>query len=208
MKSTKTMIITAMFAAVIAVLAQIAFPLPSGVPVTLQTFAVALTGVVLGAKLGTISTFIYILLGAVGVPVFSGFNGGLGAIVGKTGGFIWGFLFLAFFAGAGAAMMKGAPDSVKKDASVYSRRLCPWNYRPPYLPCARDGAVCHSREHGLLAGGGSGFGSLSGQGCLFPGSCLHTGTSGTKAALPVFFSAKASTGEKSALTQSSSASRL
>ena len=116
MKSTKTMIITAMFAAVIAVLAQIAFPLPSGVPVTLQTFAVALTGVVLGAKLGTISTFIYILLGAVGVPVFSGFNGGLGAIVGKTGGFIWGFLFLAFFAGAGAAMMKGAPDSGKKDA--------------------------------------------------------------------------------------------
>ena len=78
MKSTKTMIITAMFAAVIAVLAQIAFPLPSGVPVTLQTFAVALTGVVLGAKLGTISTFIYILLGAVGVPVFSGLNGGLG----------------------------------------------------------------------------------------------------------------------------------
>ena len=116
MKSTKTMIITAMFAAVIAVLAQIAFPLPSGVPVTLQTFAVALTGVVLGAKLGTISTFVYILLGAVGVPVFSGFNGGLGAIVGKTGGFIWGFLFLAFFAGAGAAMMKGAPDSGKKDA--------------------------------------------------------------------------------------------
>ena len=48
MKSTKTMIITAMFAAVIAVLAQIDFPLPSGFPVTLETFAVALTGVVLG----------------------------------------------------------------------------------------------------------------------------------------------------------------
>ncbi len=116
MKSTKTMIVTAMFAALIAVLAQIAIPLPSGVPVTLQTFAVALTGIVLGAKLGTISTFIYILLGAVGAPVFSGFNGGLGAIVGKTGGFIWGFLFLVFFAGAGAAMMKGSSDSEKGDA--------------------------------------------------------------------------------------------
>ena len=99
-----------MFAAVIAVLAQIAIPLPSGVPVTLQTFAVALTGVVLGAKRGSIATFVYILLGAVGVPVFSGFNGGLGAIVGKTGGFIWGFLFLAFFAGLGAAMMAGSAD--------------------------------------------------------------------------------------------------
>ena len=91
-----------MFAAVIAVLAQIAIPLPSGVPVTLQTFAVALTAVVLGARLGSLSTLIYILLGAAGAPVFTGFYGGLGAIVGKTGGFIWGFLFLAFFTGAGA----------------------------------------------------------------------------------------------------------
>ena len=97
MKSTKKMIIVGMFAAVIAVLAQIAFPLPSGVPVTLQTFAVVLTGVVLGARLGTAATFVYILLGAVGVPVFSGLGGGLGVIVGKTGGFIWGFLFLSLF---------------------------------------------------------------------------------------------------------------
>jgi biotin transport system substrate-specific component len=99
MKSTKKMIIVGMFAAVIAVLAQIAFPLPSGVPVTLQTFAVVLTGVVLGARLGTAATFVYILLGAVGVPVFSGLGGGLGVIVGKTGGFIWGFLFLSLFSG-------------------------------------------------------------------------------------------------------------
>lgn len=99
MKSTKKMIIVGMFAAVIAVLAQIAFPLPSGVPVTLQTFAVVLTGVVLGARLGTAAAFVYILLGAVGVPVFSGLGGGLGVIVGKTGGFIWGFLFLSLFSG-------------------------------------------------------------------------------------------------------------
>ncbi|HJC25529.1 MAG TPA: biotin transporter BioY [Candidatus Eisenbergiella merdavium] len=113
MKSTKTMIIIAMFAAVIAVLAQIAIPLPSGVPVTLQTFAVALTAVVLGARLGSLSTLIYILLGAAGAPVFTGFNGGLGAIVGKTGGFIWGFLFLAFFTGAGAAVMTKTGEEEK-----------------------------------------------------------------------------------------------
>lgn len=142
MKSTKTMIITAMFAAVIAVLAQIAIPLPSGVPVTLQTFAVALTGVVLGAKLGTISTFIYILLGAVGVPVFSGFNGGLGAIVGKTGGFIWGFLFLAFFTGVGAAMMKGPADNEgngkgKRKTALASAAAC-------FLPGILGLLICHA----------------------------------------------------------------
>ncbi len=108
MKSTKKMIITGMFAAVIAILAQISIPLPSGVPITLQTFAVALTGAVLGAKLGTLATLIYILLGAVGVPVFAGLKGGLGVIVGKTGGFIWGFLFLALLCGIGASMKQKA----------------------------------------------------------------------------------------------------
>lgn len=110
MESTKTkkMIVTGMFAAVVAILAQISIPLPSGVPVTLQTFAVALTGVVLGAKLGTASTFVYILLGAVGVPVFAGLKGGLGVLAGKTGGFIWGFLFLALLCGLGASMKKKA----------------------------------------------------------------------------------------------------
>lgn len=108
MNSTKKTIVTGMFAAVIAVLAQISFPLPSGVPVTLQTFAVALTGVVLGRKLGTMATFIYILLGTVGVPVFAGFKGGLGVIAGKTGGFIWGFLFLALLCGIGSSMTRKA----------------------------------------------------------------------------------------------------
>lgn len=93
-----------MFAAVIGVLAQVAIPLPSGVPVTLQTFAVALTGVVLGAKLGTAATLVYVILGTVGVPVFTGFTGGPAVLFGKTGGFIWGFLFLACLAGLGTAV--------------------------------------------------------------------------------------------------------
>lgn len=102
--TTKTIVITGMFAAVIAVLAQIAIPMPSGVPITLQTFAVALTGAVLGAKLGTAAAGVYILLGAVGVPVFANFTGGLAIIAGKTGGFIWGFLFLALLCGAGTSL--------------------------------------------------------------------------------------------------------
>ena len=97
--NTKTIVMIGMFAAVLAVLSQISIPMPSGVPVTLQTFAVALTGFILGWKYGAISVGIYILLGTVGVPVFSNFSGGLGALFGKTGGFIWGFLFLAGFCG-------------------------------------------------------------------------------------------------------------
>ena len=88
--SAKDMAFTGMFAAVIAVLSQIAIPLPSGVPVTLQTFAVALAGYTLGMKLGGLSAIVYVLIGAVGVPVFSGFKGGLGSLTGPTGGFIWG----------------------------------------------------------------------------------------------------------------------
>lgn len=90
-----------MFAAVLAVLSQISIPIPSGVPITLQTFAAAMTGYVLAWKRGTASTFIYILLGAVGVPVFSGFRGGIQVLVNHTGGFIWGFIFMALFCGIG-----------------------------------------------------------------------------------------------------------
>ena len=82
--NTKTIVMIGMFAAVLAVLSQISIPMPSGVPVTLQTFAVALTGFILGWKYGAISVGIYILLGTVGVPVFSNFSGGLGALFGKT----------------------------------------------------------------------------------------------------------------------------
>lgn len=101
--STKNVIMIGMFAAVLAVLSQISIPMPSGVPVTLQTFAVALTAYVLGWKLGTMATLVFILVGAVGVPVFAGFSGGVQVVIGMTGGFIWGFLFMVLFCGMGAA---------------------------------------------------------------------------------------------------------
>ena len=93
--TTKSIVMAGMFAAVLAVLSQISIPMPSGVPVTLQTFAVALTGFVLGMKMGTAATAVYVLIGAVGAPVFAGFSGGLGILLGKTGGFIFGFLLMA-----------------------------------------------------------------------------------------------------------------
>jgi len=94
-----TIVLCALFAAITAVLSQIAIPMPSGVPVTLQTFAIALCGFYLCTARATVSTVVYVLLGAVGVPVFSGFKGGIASIVGPTGGFIIGFIAMAAISG-------------------------------------------------------------------------------------------------------------
>ena len=87
-----------MFAAFIAVCAWITIPV-GVIPITLQTFAVFLCAVTLGAKRGTLSVLVYILIGAVGVPVFSGFKGGIGTLLGATGGYIVGFIFSAILTG-------------------------------------------------------------------------------------------------------------
>lgn len=98
---TLNIVMTGMFSALLIVLSQLSIPTPTGVPITLQTFAVALTGVILGWKLGFLSTFIYILLGAVGLPVFANFKAGLQAIAGPTGGFLYGFLLMVILCGIG-----------------------------------------------------------------------------------------------------------
>ena len=91
-----------LFTAVIAVLAQISIPMPLGVPMTMQTFAITLAAVVLGAKRSTYSSLIYILLGAVGVPVLANFSGGLSKFIGPTGGFLISFPIMALIIGLGA----------------------------------------------------------------------------------------------------------
>ncbi len=80
-------------AALIAVCSWIS--IPSAVPFTLQTFAVFSILGLLGGQRGTVSVLVYILLGAVGLPVFSGFRGGIGVLLGTTGGYIAGFLLTA-----------------------------------------------------------------------------------------------------------------
>lgn len=104
--STKTITIVGMFAAVLCVLSVLTIPMPSGVPLTLQTFAVALCGYVCGLRRGTASVAVYLLLGTLGIPVFSGMHGGPSWLAGYTGGFLWGFLFLAALCGAGIAQRK------------------------------------------------------------------------------------------------------
>lgn len=96
----KMMIVSALFAAIIAVFAQITIPLPfSPVPITGQTLAIGLAATILGSRYGTLSVAIYLLLGAVGAPVFAGMSGGLGALIGPTGGYLVGFLPTAFIIG-------------------------------------------------------------------------------------------------------------
>ena len=95
-------VLCGLFAAIIAVLTLVTIPMPSGVPITLQTFAVALCGYSLGCAKGTAATFVYVALGAVGLPVFSGMKGGFSVLVGPTGGYIYGFVGMAVLCGLGA----------------------------------------------------------------------------------------------------------
>ena len=87
------MVYIAVFAVVMAVCSWIS--IPAQVPFTLQTFGVFMAVGVLGGKRGTIAVLVYILLGAIGIPVFAGFSGGIGALFGMSGGYIIGFLFSA-----------------------------------------------------------------------------------------------------------------
>ncbi len=106
-----------LFAAVLVVLSQISIPLPTGIPITLQTFAVALAAYTLGWKRGTLSVAVFLALGAVGIPVFANFTGGIAKFVGVTGGYLWGFLPMALLCGLAMAQWK-------KEPSVKNRILC------------------------------------------------------------------------------------
>lgn len=88
--SAKDTALIALMAVVIAVCSWIS--IPATVPFTLQTMGIFIALRLLGGKKGTLSVLVYILLGAVGLPVFSGFTGGLSKLVGPTGGYILGFL--------------------------------------------------------------------------------------------------------------------
>lgn len=97
----RPMILAAMFAALVGVSAQLQFRIPP-IPVqfTLQVLVVVLAGALLGARWGFISMLIYLLLGAGGAPVFSGFRSGLPVILGITGGYLLSYPLAALVVGA------------------------------------------------------------------------------------------------------------
>ena len=88
----------ALFAVLMAVCSWIS--IPAVVPFTLQTFGVFVAVSVLGGKRGTLAVVLYLLMGIVGLPVFAGFSGGLGVLLGSTGGYIIGFVFTALVTAA------------------------------------------------------------------------------------------------------------
>lgn len=90
---TYDIVYIALFAVLITICSWIS--IQTTVPFTLQTLGVFLAVLILGGRRGTLSVLVYILLGAAGLPVFSGFTGGAGILLGNTGGYIIGFLFSA-----------------------------------------------------------------------------------------------------------------
>ena len=89
---TYTIVYTGIFAVLLAICSWIS--IPTVVPFTLQTFGIFLTLLLLGGKSGSITILIYLLLGAIGIPVFSNFGAGLGYLLGNTGGYALGFIFI------------------------------------------------------------------------------------------------------------------
>lgn len=96
---TKELTMIAIFPAMMGATAGISIPLFNLPPITLQTFFVLLAGLILGPKNGAISMIIYLMIGAIGVPVFSGYRGGLEVLTGFSGGFLIGFVFASIFVG-------------------------------------------------------------------------------------------------------------
>lgn len=94
----RDMVLVSLFTSLTAIGAFISIPL-GPVYVTLQSFFVIFSGMILGPRLGALSQLLYLLLGLVGIPIFTGFTGGLQAIYKPSFGFIVGFIFASFCAG-------------------------------------------------------------------------------------------------------------
>ena len=98
--------------ALLAVASCITIPL-GPVPFTLQTLAVAMLPVALGGRDAVVTVALYLLLGGLGLPVFSGFSGGIAVLAGPTGGFLWGFLAGTAFA-AGIQRIESLPERLRE----------------------------------------------------------------------------------------------
>lgn len=103
---TKKLTIAALFSALTAVLSQI-YILIGTIPINLALLSIFLSGAILGWKLGAVSQLVYVLLGLVGVPVFAGFSGGFGIVIGPTGGYIVGYIIAALLTGIIAEKIRG-----------------------------------------------------------------------------------------------------
>ena len=106
--TTYQMAVTAVMAAVLCVLGPLTVPI-GAVPISLANFVICLTAWLLGPKFGTLSVVLYLALGTIGIPVFSGYGAGIAKLAGPTGGYLVGYLLLAFIGGLFIEKSKGQP---------------------------------------------------------------------------------------------------
>ncbi len=102
---TRDLVLTGMFTAIICVLSQISIPVPP-IPFTLGLLAIFLTGALLPPRYAFLSVIAYLLLGAFGVPVFTGFKGGLQNLTGMTGGYLAAYPIMAFIVALSCKLIK------------------------------------------------------------------------------------------------------
>ena len=121
-KKVKSIAEVALAAVLITVCSWITVPFPS-VPFTLQVFGVYMAVFALGGLKGTLAVAVYIALGLIGVPVFSGFKPGLPTLLGPTGGYIWGFLLSALFCWLAEAVLIKKPTALKTLAAAFGSLL-------------------------------------------------------------------------------------
>lgn len=107
--------------------------IPAVVPFTMQTFGVLLAAVLLGAKKSIFAVLVYMLLGVLGLPVFSGGGSGIGVLLGQNGGYIMGFLICAFVCGKISEKTKRSPAAMM--ISMLAGLLCVYVFGGLWLAC-------------------------------------------------------------------------
>lgn len=106
--TTYQMAVTALMAAVMCVLGPLSVPI-GAIPISLTNLVICFSAWLLGPKFGTLSVAVYLALGAVGLPVFSGYGAGLAKLAGPTGGYLVGYLLMAFIGGLFIEKSNGSP---------------------------------------------------------------------------------------------------
>ena len=149
MKKTNTSTITqiALFTALLCIISPFAIAFPfSPVPVSLSTGMLYISVYVLGKKKSVISCGIYLLIGSVGLPVFSGFAGGVGKVLGPTGGYMLGYLFLVYISGWFVERWNGVKDkksSGSREMEIKKERNTCVNYLMQGFGMALGTVVCY-----------------------------------------------------------------
>ena len=153
--TTYQMAVTAVMAAVLCVLGPLTVPI-GAIPISLANFVICLTAWLLGPKFGTLSVVIYLAIGLIGVPVFSGYGAGLAKVAGPTGGYLVGYLLLAFIGGLFIEKKQWPAGGLRRGSGAGRCRLLRPGYRLVRVPDAVRPGLCTGCVRVSLHRAGSG----------------------------------------------------